>query len=55
MTLAGMVVLFTLIAASLILLVALEWVRRCPICHAVMRQQFGDRGPWVCPRCGWTA
>jgi hypothetical protein len=41
-------------AYGLAFFLALVWMRRCPVCRAVMRQQFGDRGPWLCPSCGWA-
>ena len=32
----------------------LEWVRRCPVCHATLRRPYGDPSPHTCPRCGWV-
>jgi hypothetical protein len=52
-TIIGLVVLAA--CAYALVLSQCVWTRRCPICRVVMRQPLGDRGPWVCPCCGWAA
>jgi hypothetical protein len=32
---------------------AMEWVRRCPVCHLTLRKR-DPRDQFRCERCGWS-